>query len=64
MHSDADERLLTLKEVQHKTGLGRTTVYKMVKKGDFPPQVQIGPRSVRWLQTEIDHWINSRVERR
>ena len=64
MHSDTDERLLTLKEVKHKTGLGSTTVYKLVKRGEFPRQVQVGPRSVRWLQTEIDQWISRRVEQR
>lgn len=64
MPYEHEERLLTLKEVQHKTGLGRTTVYKMVERGDFPSQVRVGPRSVRWLRTEVEQWINRRAERR
>jgi prophage regulatory protein len=64
MYHDTNERFLTLKEVQYKTGLGRTTVYKMIKEGDFPAQIQVGPRAVRWLQTEVDRWMFSRVEGR
>ncbi len=32
--------------------------------GDFPKSVQLGPRAVAWLSSEIDQWIDDRVKER
>lgn len=53
------ERLLRLKEVEAKTGIGRSSVYKYMSEGRFPLPLQLGPGTVRWKQSEIDEWIDS-----
>ena len=50
------ERLLRLPQVLGMVGLGKTTIYAMIKEGEFPQ-----PRKVRklslWVETEVRAWI-------
>jgi prophage regulatory protein len=46
--------------VLHRTGLGRSTVYRWMDEGRFPKSVHIGGRSVAWIEHEIDEWLISR----
>lgn len=54
------ERFLRLREVLHRTGLGRSTVYRWMDEGRFPKSVRLGGRSVAWIEHEIDDWLMSR----
>lgn len=53
--------LLRCHEVTKLVGLSRSTIYVLVKDGKFPSPIQVGPRAVRWLASEVDAWIDSRV---
>ena len=55
-----DDRLLRRGEVETRTGLARTTIYRLMRAGQFPEPVQIGPRAVRWPAGEIATWISKR----
>jgi len=50
-------RLIRLKEVQHRVGLGRSTIYRWMAEGRFPKPVQLGGHAVAWTQEDIDEWI-------
>lgn len=50
-----------LKKVMEQTGLGRSSIYKLIKEGSFPKPVPLGIRAVGWVATEINAWIESRV---
>ena len=52
--------LLRLPDVIVKVKLSRATIYRQVHQGRFPPPRQLSTRCVRWLQSEIDRWIESR----
>ena len=54
------KRVLRLKEVRHKTGLGRSTIYRWMDEGRFPRPARLGARSVAWIEHEIDDWLMSR----
>ena len=49
--------ILRIKDVINKTGMSRSTIYAMVKKGEFPQQRRIGKNSVGWLDSDVDNWI-------
>lgn len=53
-------RLLRAREVRERTGLGRMTLWRLEAAGEFPRRRQITPRSVRWIDEEIDDWIARR----
>lgn len=57
-------RLLRLPQVMNKTGLKRSQIYTYMGKGDFPKSIKIGPSSVAWLESEIDEWINKKMNNR
>lgn len=57
-------RILKLKEVLTRTGLGKTTLYMLISNGDFPQQIPLGLRAVGWLESEIDAWILDKIESR
>ena len=57
-------RILKLKEVLTRTGLGKTTLYMLISNGDFPQQIPLGLRAVGWLESEVDAWILEKIESR
>ena len=52
------ERLLRIEEVMQITGLPKSTIYNKIHKGTFPKPYRVGPRSVRWKESEIIDWMN------
>lgn len=50
-------RLIRLKEVQHRVGLGRSTIYRWMAEGRFPSPVPLGGHAVAWSEADIDDWI-------
>ncbi|KAF1717913.1 transcriptional regulator [Pseudoxanthomonas yeongjuensis] len=57
-------RLIRLPEVIARCGVGRTTIYEMINRVEFPAPVKIGPRSSAWPQNEVDRWIEDRIAER
>ena len=55
-----EDRLLKRREVEEITGLSRSTIYRMVKTGQFPQPVRVGPKAVRWRLSDIIAWLESR----
>lgn len=52
--------LLRQPEVSRRTGLARSTLYKHVAQGTFPPPVRLTSNTVAWREAEVDEWIESR----
>lgn len=50
-------RLIRMPEVQRLTGLGRTTIYKLIDAGSFPRQRKVTPTVVVWPEHEVAAWI-------
>ncbi|BAP80329.1 putative transcriptional regulator [Pseudomonas sp. MT-1] len=47
-----------LPTVKARTGLGRTTIYDLMKEGRFPKSHQIaGAHAVGWNSVEVELWI-------
>jgi len=42
------------------TGLSRMTIWRLERSGGFPRRRQLGPRSVAWLESDVEEWIHSR----
>ena len=57
-------KILRIKEVTEKTSMCRSQIYQLMDTGEFPQSVRLGPRSVGWVDTEVDNWIKSRITER
>ena len=55
-------RLIRLPEVQHRVGLGRSTIYRWMAEGKFPKPVQLGGYAVAWAEDEVEAWIAGRLQ--
>lgn len=53
------ETLLRLHEVIAQVKLSRSTIYRRIDEGTFPRPRSLGSSCVRWLQSEIDQWIDA-----
>ncbi|HCM9518992.1 TPA: helix-turn-helix transcriptional regulator [Enterobacter chengduensis] len=42
------------------TGLTDKWFYKLIQLGEFPKPIKLG-RSSRWLQSEVETWLQQRI---
>jgi len=52
------DRFLRLPEVERICGLRKTTIYKLINDGLFPPGIRVG-RSRLWRWSVIQEWVKS-----
>jgi len=57
-------RLIRLNEVQKMTGLSKSGIYKYHLENRFPQNVSLGGRSVAWVESEIEQWIENVIGQR
>lgn len=55
------DRLLRVSEVVAATGFKRAWLYHLVRCGEFPRQLKVGKRAVRWRESEVANWIATRA---
>lgn len=60
MHQKS-EYIIRLRRVIEKTGLSRSTILALEKRGDFPKKISLSPRTMGFLESEVDAWIAGRV---
>ena len=49
--------MLRSREVQQRTGLSRTTIWRLEREGSFPKRVQISRNAVAWRESDVAAWI-------
>ena len=54
------DRLLRRPEIEQRCGLARSTIYRLMDEDRFPRPIRVGPKAVRWLESDIDAWVASR----
>ena len=56
------ERLMRLKEIRAVTGLGNSTIYRLIEQGRFPTAIHpLGNRLAAWRASEIHAWVAERA---
>jgi prophage regulatory protein len=56
-----DVSFLRLPEVKLVTGLSKSSLYALIRAKRFPAPVQLGPRTVAWVRSEIKQWAAERI---
>jgi len=51
---------LRMPTVMRMTGLGRSTIYRLIADQKFPSPVRLGRRAVAWRRTDLDRWSEAR----
>ena len=63
--SPADHRplkLLRFSAVRERTGLSRSTIWRLERRGAFPKHIKISTNVVAWLEEDVLAWIRSKAE--
>ena len=55
-----DDRLLRRAEVERRTGLSRSAIYRLMREEKFPTPIKIGSHAVRWSESELNEFIAAR----
>jgi prophage regulatory protein len=55
------EAFLRRKQVEFLTGLGRSAIYKLMTRDQFPKAIKLTEKAVGWQKSAIDAWILSRI---
>jgi len=54
--------LIRLPEVLRRVALSRSSVYLLITKGRFPRPVKVGARASRWVESDVDAWLQASIE--
>ena len=57
-------RFIKLPQVISITGLSRSAVYQAISEGRFPKQINLGVRSIAFLESEVQEWMEACVANR
>lgn len=55
------ERILRLPQVLARVGISRSELYRREALNQFPKRVKLGARSVGWLASEVQEFIEARI---
>ena len=58
---DTPARIIRFHQVQARTGLSQSTIYRRLAGGSFPKPLSLGARAVGWIESEVDEWIRQRI---
>jgi len=57
----APTKLLRFAAVHERTGLSRSTIWRLERRGEFPKHRRIAPNIVAWSEHEVSRWIDERL---
>ena len=46
--------------VTRMTGLGRSTIYRLIAQDKFPSPVRLANRAIAWHRTDLERWSEAR----
>jgi len=52
---------LRINDVTKLTSISRSSIYRMINEGDFPVQISVGNRQVRWSRQEVLDWCDEKL---
>jgi prophage regulatory protein len=53
-------RILRMPELVRLVGVSRSTLFRWIRAGHFPPPLVLGPRAVGWPASQVSGWLLSR----
>ncbi|TBU77176.1 helix-turn-helix transcriptional regulator [Phytopseudomonas daroniae] len=54
--------LLRLPSVCAQVGLSKSQIYRLIRAGEFPAPVRLGPNSVAWPAEHVSAWVCEKIE--
>ena len=64
MDIDNEISFIRLPQVLHKTTIPKSTLMEMINEGEFPAPVALSARSRAWVKSEVECWMQERIDKR
>jgi prophage regulatory protein len=61
METQMKDALLRRDEVEKRTGLSRSHLFELIRRGDFPAAIPLAGRSRAWVESDVQGWIDARI---
>jgi prophage regulatory protein len=58
----ATKKFLRFPAVRELTGLSRTTIWRLERRGEFPNHVKLSTNIVGWIEQEVMDWMRSKAQ--
>lgn len=55
-----EDRALRATTVCSTVSFSRSTLWRKVKAGEFPPPIKLGKNCVAWLESDVQEWLRAR----
>ncbi|MFY9460666.1 MAG: AlpA family phage regulatory protein [Aquabacterium commune] len=55
------DRMVRLAEVEHLTGLKKSTIYRLMRERKFVQCVQVTSRCTAWSEAAVLQWVQDRI---
>jgi prophage regulatory protein len=58
------KQIIKLSEVKGVVPLSTASIYRLIKKGEFPKQIKLSERSSGWVLEEVEQWLEEKINKR
>jgi prophage regulatory protein len=58
---ETPKQLVKRKKVEELTSLSKSSLYRLMSDGIFPKPIRLGSKSVAWLKSDVEAWIDDRI---
>ena len=59
---DYNKQFLRRPKVEEMTTLSRNKIYSLMKEGKFPLSINLAPKLVVWVKSEVEEWIETQIK--
>jgi prophage regulatory protein len=60
--NDGALNIMRRAEVERRVGLKKSSIYRLIEKGEFPKPVHLTPGCAVWFASEVEGWLEARLE--
>jgi prophage regulatory protein len=55
-------KFLRIHDIETMTGISRSTIHRLIKKGDFPRSTCVGRRCIVWMESDVEEWLRTTAQ--
>ena len=59
-----NKRIIRIATVVDQTGIPKSSIYALIKEGEFPEPIQLSHRCVGFIESEVQDWIEEKIAAR
>jgi len=62
--NEENRNFLRIGEVSKRTTISKPHIYTLIRQGKFPKPIKLSANTSVWLESEINTWLDARIQAR